>query len=146
MTQGICEAVGIKLPDFVSCNADYTSAVNAAIAGASSSASSQSISKEKATSTSETIKQSTVGSIQPGVVLSATTSTIVSFTGRPLLTGSCTTPQFALMTVGSGFLEYPWLGCSNLFPDCCPFDLRVGGQLSVCPADYTTTGTGCCPS
>ncbi|KAG8530925.1 uncharacterized protein KY384_004282 [Bacidia gigantensis] len=73
---------------------------------------------------------STVGSIEPGVLL-PTTSTIATFAGRSLLTGSCTSPQFALVTTGDGgFLEYPVIGCSNLSPDCCPFDLRVGGQLS----------------
>ncbi|KAL9101692.1 MAG: hypothetical protein Q9163_003078 [Psora crenata] len=92
-------------------------------------------------------RTSTVASIEPGIQL-PTTSTLATFTGKSILTGSCTQPQFALVTMSNGgnFLEYPWLGCSYLFPDCCPFDLRVGGQLSVCPADYTTTSGGCCPS
>ncbi|KAL9629170.1 MAG: hypothetical protein Q9164_006991, partial [Protoblastenia rupestris] len=92
-------------------------------------------------------KTSTVASIQPGIQLPAT-STVATFTAKSIFTGSCTQPQFALVTMDNGgnFLEYPWVGCSYLFPDCCPFDLRVGGQLSVCPADYITTSGGCCPS
>ena len=92
---------------------------------------------------------STLASLEPGVQFPNTTTIISSFTGKPIFTGSCTEPQFALITQGIGgmFLEYPLVGCSNLFPDCCPFDIRVGGQLKVCPADYhTISKTGCCPS
>ncbi|KAL9039396.1 MAG: hypothetical protein Q9180_002555 [Flavoplaca navasiana] len=47
---------------------------------------------------------------------------------------------------GGGVLEYPWAGCSYNRPGCCPFDVNVGGTLSVCPSDYTTTSNACCPS
>ncbi|KAL8720147.1 MAG: hypothetical protein Q9225_002962 [Loekoesia sp. 1 TL-2023] len=47
---------------------------------------------------------------------------------------------------GGGVLEYPWAGCSNDRPGCCPFDIKVGGLLSVCPKDYTTTSDACCPT
>ncbi|KAL9124631.1 MAG: hypothetical protein Q9217_006051 [Psora testacea] len=138
----ICQAVGVTFPNFVGCSSNVSTAVSQAIASASSMASGAA-----ASGTSGGPKTSTVASIQPGVQL-PTTSTIATFAGKSVLTGSCTQPQFALVTMGNGgnFLEYPWLGCSYLFPECCPFDLRVGGQLSVCPADYTTTSGGCCPS
>lgn len=72
---------------------------------------------------------------------------VAKFTGGLLLQGSCTIPQFASVTIdGGGILEYPWLGCSNLDPGCCPFDISVGGLLSVCPKDYFTTSGACCPS
>ncbi|KAI4108078.1 MAG: hypothetical protein LQ339_002350 [Xanthoria mediterranea] len=76
-----------------------------------------------------------------------TSGPLAMFTGRPLFTGTCTTPEFAMVTLnGGGVLEYPWAGCSSNRPACCPFDINVGGYLSVCPSDYTTTSSACCPS
>ncbi|KAL8692244.1 MAG: hypothetical protein Q9218_002697 [Villophora microphyllina] len=48
--------------------------------------------------------------------------------------------------LGGGVLEYPWAGCANDRPSCCPFDPNKGGLLTVCPKDYTTTSDACCPS
>ncbi len=74
-------------------------------------------------------------------------TSVASFAGQPLFTGSCTTPQFAVVTLqAGGFLEYPWQGCSDQDPDCCPFKPADGGVLSVCPKDYVTTSGACCPS
>lgn len=87
------------------------------------------------------------GTTTVGGAISVPTTAVATFTGGKLFTGTCTSAQFASVTMGSGqFLEYPWLGCSNQEPGCCPFDLKVGGALSVCPADYITTQGGCCPS
>ena len=87
-----------------------------------------------------------VGTVESQLSLS-TTATIASFTGENLLTGSCSLPQFASMTLpAGGVLEYSWLGCSVEDPSCCPFIIQNGGKLSVCPADYVTTSSACCPS
>ncbi|CAD6590870.1 MAG: hypothetical protein ASARMPRED_005088 [Alectoria sarmentosa] len=76
-----------------------------------------------------------------------TTGPVATFTGKPLMTGTCTIPQFATTTLNAGeILEYPWMGCSEEDPDCCPFNINVGGRLSVCPHDYITTNNACCPS
>ena len=76
-----------------------------------------------------------------------TTAAVATFTGGRLLTGSCSVPQFASMTLpASGLLEYPWVGCSDEDPGCCPFPIQNGGKLSVCPADHVTTSDACCPS
>ncbi|KAL8870296.1 MAG: hypothetical protein Q9174_003630 [Haloplaca sp. 1 TL-2023] len=48
--------------------------------------------------------------------------------------------------LGGGVLEYPWAGCSNDRPGCCPFDPKVGGVLNMCPSDYYTTSSACCPT
>ena len=76
-----------------------------------------------------------------------TTAAMATFTGEKLLTGSCSLPQFASMTLPTGgVLEYPWLGCSVEDPGCCPFVIEKGGKLSVRPADYVSTSSACCPS
>lgn len=77
----------------------------------------------------------------------ATTGKVATFTGNPILTGSCTIPQVAMTMVNAGeIFEYPWMGCSEEAPDCCPFDIKVGGRLSICPHDYFTTNYACCPT
>ncbi|KAL8838519.1 MAG: hypothetical protein Q9170_002099 [Blastenia crenularia] len=76
-----------------------------------------------------------------------TSGPVATFAGRALFTGTCTSPEYSMVTMdGGGVLEYPWAGCSNDRPGCCPFDISVGGILSVCPNDYTTTSNACCPS
>ena len=45
-----------------------------------------------------------------------------------------------------GILEFPWVGCSNQEPGCCPFDLGSEGPLTVCPHDYVTISDACCPN
>ena len=79
----------------------------------------------------------------------ATTGQVAQYTGGALLTGSCTTPVYATATLdadaGGGIVEYPWLGCSVENSECCPFDPNKGGQLSVCPSDYITISSACCP-
>ena len=81
------------------------------------------------------------------VAVSEATTAVATFAGGKIFTGSCTSVQFASAAMNPGpTLEYPWLGCSDEEPGCCPFDVKVGGALSVCPADYITTQGGCCPS
>ncbi|KAL6717625.1 hypothetical protein ACLMJK_005540 [Lecanora helva] len=81
------------------------------------------------------------------VAISEPTTNIATFTGGSIFTGTCSSVQFASASIASGqTFEYPWLGCSDENPNCCPFDIHVGGALTVCPADYITTQGGCCPS
>ena len=76
-----------------------------------------------------------------------TTGAVANFNGHALLTGTCSVAHPVLTTIDNGgLMEYPRLGCSNEEPGCCPFDVHVGGPLSVCPEDYTTTSGACCPS
>ena len=76
-----------------------------------------------------------------------TSAPVASFTGGNLLTGNCTTVEFASFSLAiGGYVEYPWLGCSEHNRGCCPFDPDIGGPLSLCPQDYTTTANACCPS
>ena len=71
---------------------------------------------------------------------------IADFSGASLLTGSCTTPHIASYSApNSGILQFPWIGCSNQDPACCPFDPASAGPISVCPQDYFTTSWACCP-
>ena len=63
------------------------------------------------------------------------------------MTGSCTSPYIASLAFPSGgSLEYPWVGCSDQNPDCCPFELAAEGPLTVCPRDYVTISGACCPN
>ena len=72
-------------------------------------------------------------------------STIV-FSQRPLLTGSCTVPNFALATNAANMSYlYPEVGCSNLRQDCCPYNAHEFAILPECPVDYFTTSGACCP-
>lgn len=72
---------------------------------------------------------------------------VATFNGGALFTGTCTSPIYAVATMlGGGVLEYPWAGCSNDRPSCCPFEPNQGGLLTVCPREYTTTSNACCPS
>ena len=89
---------------------------------------------------------SNTGTIEAGPSV-ATTGPLATFTGNPLLTGTCTMPQVAAVTLDAGnVLEYPWMGCSEEAPGCCPFDIGAGGRLSICPHDYFTTSSACCPT
>ena len=46
----------------------------------------------------------------------------------------------------NGLLEIPWVGCSPQHSSCCPYDVASAGPLTICPSDYTTTASACCPS
>jgi len=142
INQQICSTVNITVPDFLGCAPNVTSAIGSALPSTGSTTSSSSSSSQSDTAGGH---QSTVADIEPGLMAPTATS-VVKFKGEAILTGSCTVPQFAAITIAGGFLEYPWLGCSNLYPGCCPYDVKVGGILSVCPSDYETTSSACCPT
>jgi hypothetical protein len=84
-----------------------------------------------------------------------------AFNGRPLLTGTCGTPTFTTVqtTIAGAFTAevFPFVGCLRERLSCCPFpgspqgepdvDLPVSSQaLTECPQDYSTVGSGCCPT
>ncbi|KAL8828827.1 MAG: hypothetical protein Q9191_002363 [Dirinaria sp. TL-2023a] len=121
--KALCAGVNVQVLNFLGCgNSSTTRSLNAAAA---------------------TVQEA---GIQQAVTV-PTTAAVASFNGHSLLTGSCSLPHPVIATLDNGgLLEYPRLGCSNEQPKCCPFNPRVGGPLSVCPADYTTTGGACCPS
>ena len=62
--------------------------------------------------------------------------------------GSCEVPAIGSYSpvAGGTVTEYPWVGCSPKNPGCCPWDLTQEGPLTVCPNDYFTTSSVCCPS
>ncbi|KAL8803863.1 MAG: hypothetical protein Q9182_002919 [Xanthomendoza sp. 2 TL-2023] len=121
----LCGSANVTVPNFLGCSPSLASKFSASAA---------------------TVTQVNNAAIQSAVMI-PTNGPVAVFTGRPLFTGTCTTPEFAMVTMnGGGVLEYPWAGCSYDRPGCCPFDVNVGGSLSVCPRDYTTTSNACCPS
>ncbi|KAI4240114.1 MAG: hypothetical protein L6R40_005353 [Gallowayella cf. fulva] len=121
----LCSGANVTIPNYLGCSPSLASKFSASAA---------------------TVTQVNNAVIQSAVMI-PTNGPVAVFTGRPLFTGTCTTPQFAMVTMnGGGVLEYPWAGCSYDRPGCCPFDVNIGGSLSVCPSDYTTTSNACCPS
>ncbi|KAL8863226.1 MAG: hypothetical protein Q9178_000601 [Gyalolechia marmorata] len=121
----LCSNANVTIPNSLGCSPSLASKFSAAAA---------------------TITKVSNAAIQSAVMI-PTNGPLAAFTGRPLFTGTCTSPEFAMVTMnGGGVLEYPWAGCSYNRPGCCPFDVNVGGSLSVCPSDYTTTSNACCPS
>jgi len=124
--QALCAGVNVIIPNFLGCgNASTTR--SSAVAGPAST----------------TVHQA---GIELAVTV-PTTGAVANFNGHALLTGTCSIAHPVLATVDNGgLMEYPRLGCSNEEPGCCPFDIHVGGPLSVCPEDYTTTSGACCPS
>ena len=149
--QQVCKSSNVTIPDSIGCSPPTSSTTKANILVASSTVSSVNMSATiGVSSTSKLIGLTTATAtgnyFVPAVTLPSN-APVAKFTGGLLLQGSCTIPQFASVTIdGGGTLEYPWLGCSNLDPSCCPFDISVGGLLSVCPSDYFTTSGACCPS
>lgn len=70
------------------------------------------------------------------------------FNGVSMFTGSCTSPKVALASASAGAntTAYPWMGCSQENHDCCAFSGDELMFLTICPYDYTTTSSACCPS
>ena len=137
----LCAGVNITIPNFIGCAATAN-----AVSGGTKTSKLSSSSTSGPAKSSPAFSASILQKIGSAVTLPASPP-VAQFTGGPLLEGSCTNPQFASVTVAGGdTLEYPWLGCSYKNPGCCPFDIHIGGFLSVCPDDYATTGRACCPS
>ena len=88
----------------------------------------------------------TVTNLEPAYA-ATTGGPLVDYDGKSLLTGSCTIPHIASYSMSNGGpFEYPWIGCSNKDPGCCPFDPASAGPVSICPQDYSTVSGACCPS
>ena len=89
---------------------------------------------------------STVTDVMP-VVTTPANGPVAAYTANVLLSGTCTNPSIATYTMpNNGLLQLPWVGCSNQRSSCCPYDISSAGSLSVCPSDYITTASACCPS
>ena len=137
----LCASVNITIPNYIGCP-DGSNARG----GNTSSPSSTSGSNLADTGTATTKKGTPTGTLEPQLSL-VTTGAVATFKGGKLFTGSCTETQFASMTLpAGGVLEYPWLGCSEEGPGCCPFNPKSRGPLSICPDDYVTMSGACCPS
>ncbi|KAL8686696.1 MAG: hypothetical protein Q9224_005365, partial [Gallowayella concinna] len=105
----LCASANVTVPNFLGCSPSLASKFSASAA---------------------TVTQVNNAAIQSAVMV-PTNGPVAAFKGRPLFTGTCTTPEFAMVTMnGGGVLEYPWAGCSYDRPGCCPFDVNVGGSLS----------------
>lgn len=89
--------------------------------------------------------------------------------GRPLLSGYCITPEFTLLPGPQSTIVYyvAVIGCIDDKPDCCPFPVATStvtstttvtdlgfplpvsptqSTLTICPDDYHTVNSVCCPS
>ena len=128
----VCNMYNISIPNFLGCS-PLSSSISY---GAGSLGTSQAPSGV-ATSTILT------------VAAAFTTSTggpVAQYQGAALMTGTCTHPYIATTSISQGgILNYPWTGCSDEHPDCCPWQLDSQGPLTGCPADYVTTSGACCP-
>lgn len=146
-----CDAVNQTAPDFVGCSP-------AGLSSALASASAEQATRPPFGSTSASASTSTTSSSSSGVsvvtgdvVLESPPTqtgkrTTADFAGRPLMTGSCTVPYFAIASGAPGMAtQYPVIGCSDGREDCCPFDPATNAVLTRCPQDHFTTAGGCCP-
>ncbi|KIV98201.1 hypothetical protein PV10_01878 [Exophiala mesophila] len=145
-----CEAVNETAPNFVGCSpAGLSSALSSASAEQAATRGSGSLAPFNPATSSASI--SGVLTITGDVVKdNAPTQTgrrtTANFEGRPLMTGSCVVPYFAIATnPGGAVIEYPAVGCSDGRKDCCPFDPAEDAVLTRCPQDHFTTAGGCCP-
>ena len=145
----LCASVNVTLPNYLDCplatsiNNERTTIQTEIFLG---SFSTSSWTSSGSNTLASAVATSVLATVQSGYSL-ATTAPVAAFTGGKILTGTCVTAQYASITMpAGGILEYPWVGCSYADPFCCPFDANLGGILSICPADYTTTSGACCPS
>jgi len=154
-----CESVGETAPGFVGCSpfslssfvglgSSATTMAPSTFTSApamTSAAAPNPLLSTVSTSTDSDFGWETVTGLQP---------TTVSFLQRSVLTGSCTVPNFAIVTnavnssSGTAMVDtflYAEVGCSNLRGDCCPFPSHEFAIMPECPLDYFTTANGCCP-
>lgn len=137
----ICEAVNVTIPDCFGCAPNVSSAAFFL----SSSTGVGGLTLSSGSSQTAQVTVSTLRIVVPAVTI-PTTAPVAKFTGGLLLVGSCTTPQYASIKIAGGTLEYPWFGCAANNPKCCTYDYKEGGKLGLCPADYRTTASACCPT
>ncbi|KAF2670839.1 hypothetical protein BT63DRAFT_411927 [Microthyrium microscopicum] len=94
-----------------------------------------------------------------------------TYSGQALLTATCAIPQYTAFPLADGsYTLFPVVGCGQANPECCP-PLTASGStptitasiiplsqanselvsalnaapLTLCPADYTSTASNCCP-
>ena len=142
----LCNTVNVSIPNFLGCSPLSTSVRSGVKSSTTDTGQSSSGTSVSQTSSMGTVTVSTVMGLQPAVT-TAGGGPVAKFTGGKLFEGTCTTPVFNVYTMPTGgILEYPWVGCSDQQPRCCPFNVREEGPLTVCPMDYFTTNSACCPS
>jgi hypothetical protein len=154
-----CESVGETAPGFVGCSPFSLSSFVGLGSSATTMAPSTFTSTPATTSTAppnpllSTVSTRTDSDFGWDTVTGLQPST-VSFLQRSVLTGSCTMPNFAIVTntanssSGTSVVDtflFAEVGCSNLRGDCCPFPSHEFAIMPECPLDYFTTADGCCP-
>ena len=128
----VCDMYNISIPNFLGC-----SPLSSSISYAAGTSETSQASSGIATSTILTVAAAFTTSIG---------GPIAQYQGAALMTGTCTLPYIASTSISQGsILNYPWTGCSDEHPDCCPWQLDSQGPLTGCPADYITTSGACCP-
>ncbi|KAL9115096.1 MAG: hypothetical protein Q9227_000890 [Pyrenula ochraceoflavens] len=133
-----CATVNETAPSFVGCSGSQSGAASSFITSASGS------SKASANPLVATVTGAVESQLTSFIGSTPVTAT---FAGQSILTGSCTIPYFAMVTDSMGMItEFPEIGCSHDMEGCCPYDSHQNAVLTKCPADYTTTAGGCCPS
>lgn len=146
----LCARVSVSIPNYLGC------AVTSVFGGVTMVSTSQTSISVGPTSTGSTTASSgpasstsagAVSTYTPTPVTVPSAASVVTYDGASLLTGTCTSAQFAAATlVGGTILKYPWLGCASANPGCCPFNVASPGPLNSCPTDYFTTSGACCPT
>jgi hypothetical protein len=140
----------------------------------SSSSSSKITSVAVATSVSIAPLLATTDSAMSAVAAQAITASFATstYTGQPILVGTCTIPAFTAISLADGsYLAAPLVGCDDRNPECCPSLAsdatatptasssyialtNVGASavaalnaapLTICPLDYFSTSSQCCP-
>jgi len=148
-----CSNVNETAPGFVGCSPGglSSSSVTGSAASTQSPASAGTESTSSSTSAPTVDPNSPVATITGAPVFEPATlngakPVTATFDGKPLMTGSCTVPYFAIVTDTLGATtEYPEIGCSQDRQACCPYDSFANAVITKCPQDYFTTAGGCCP-
>ena len=139
----LCNGVNVSIPDFLGCSP--LSSSSSSSNSFSTIVSSTGLATQGSTTSTATDVLATVTSIESA--FTTTSGGPTATFGGNLLVGVCTVPHLASYTESTGaVLEYPWIGCSNENPGCCPFPLSAEGPLASCPNDYMTTAGACCPT
>ncbi|KAK2755991.1 hypothetical protein FQN54_005788 [Arachnomyces sp. PD_36] len=90
------------------------------------------------------------GTASPLTKFNGLSAEVAPFNGVSMFTGSCTSPKLASASgsasADANITAYPWMGCSQEDHKCCAYAGEEPMLLTVCPHDYTTTSSACCPS